>query len=92
MRDAGRGRDSTSTQDRGAIWGVAEDQELLDQCGAAPGRRLTDRNLATPRDLTRFCAMTVEPVARRRFGTVETAAHRSGELVNAGLVRVERPS
>jgi Replication-relaxation len=36
--------------------------------------------------------MTVEQVRRHHFPTVKTAANRLGELVNAGLVRAERPA
>jgi hypothetical protein len=53
---------------------------------------LTERDLAILRDLTRFWAMTVEQVTRHHFPTVKTAANRLGELVNAGLVRAERPA
>lgn len=53
--------------------------------------QLTDRDLAILGDLTRLHAMTVEQVARRHFGAVNTAANRLAQLVATGCVRVERP-
>src|SRR5438132_6792363 len=52
---------------------------------------LTARDFAILRDLTRSSALTVDQVARRHFGAVNTAANRLAQLVAAGDVRVERP-
>lgn len=57
-----------------------------------PRVEVTERDVAILADLTRFWTMTVEQVARRHFGSVKRAANRLGELVAAGLVRVERPA
>jgi hypothetical protein len=53
--------------------------------------QFTERDRAILQDLTRFWAMTVAQVARRHFGAVNTAANRLAALVDAGVVRVERP-
>ena len=53
--------------------------------------QLTERDVGILRDLSRFQALTVDQVARRHFGAVNTAANRLAQLVSAGYVRVERP-
>lgn len=53
--------------------------------------RLTERDGAVLRDLTRFYGLTVEQVARRHFGAAPTAHHRLQGLARAGYIALRRP-
>ncbi|HEV8635670.1 MAG TPA: replication-relaxation family protein, partial [Chloroflexota bacterium] len=52
--------------------------------------RLTDRDRAILRDAVRFGALTVEQIARRRFGSVWTAYDRLKALATAGYLELVR--